>query len=101
VSITHEKSTLDSTNIGSNELMLLALRLGEQELYVLALNQILILGRISTERGEMREDILILVRSIANGDETKSRLTIEPLNTAGETIGGHYTLKSCLFLYRL
>jgi hypothetical protein len=101
MSITHQETALDSTDIGSDKLMLLALRLSKKELYILALNQILILGGISTERGEMREDILILVRSIANGDETKSRLTIEPLNTAGETIGGHYTLKSCLFLYRL
>jgi hypothetical protein len=81
--------------------MLLALGLREKELYILTLHQILVLGGISTERGEMREDILILVRSVANSYETKSRLAIEPLYTAGKTIGGHYTLKSYLFLYRL
>jgi len=45
----------------------------------------------------MREDIL---RPIANGDETKSRLAVEPLDTAGKTIGGHYTDKRDFYLYR-
>jgi hypothetical protein len=95
VSIAHQETTLDSTNVGSNKLVLLALRLRKKELYVLALDQVLVLSGISTERSEMREDILILVRSIANGHETKSRLAIKPLDTAGKTIGGgHYTLKS-------
>jgi hypothetical protein len=94
VGIAHKKTALDSTNVGSNKLVLLALRLREQELYILALDQVLVLSGISTERSEMREDILVLVRTVANGNETKSRLAIKPLDTAGKTIGRHYTLKS-------
>jgi hypothetical protein len=95
VSIAHKKTALDSTDVGSNKLVLLALRLREKELYILALDQVLVLSGISTERSEMREDILVLVRTVANSNETKSRLAIKPLDTAGKTIGrGHYTLKS-------
>jgi hypothetical protein len=96
VSITHQKATLHSTDVGSNKLVLLALRLRENKLHILALDQVLVLSGISAERREMREDILILVRSVTNSYEPKPRLAIKPLDTAGKTIGGggHYTLRS-------
>ena len=93
MSIAHQETASNSTDVGSNKLVLLALRLRENKLYILALYQVLVLSGISAERTEMREDILILVRSVTNGYKPKSRLALKPLDTAGKTIGrGQYTL---------
>jgi hypothetical protein len=81
VRIAHEEPTLNSRHVGGIELVLSGLALGECELDVLSLNQVLILGRLAVEGGEVRENILVLMRTIANSNKPKSRLVVEPLDT--------------------
>ena len=81
VRITHEKPALNSRHIGGIELMLSGLTLGEREVDILSLNQVLVLGRLAVEGREMRENILVLMRTIANSNKPKSRLVVEPLDT--------------------
>jgi len=90
VRIAHQQSSLDASNADSMELVLLASRLSELKLDILSLYEILILGRLPAQRRVMGEDILILMLSITNGDESESRLAIEPLNSSDKTIAGHY-----------
>jgi hypothetical protein len=80
MSVAHEKPALHSSHIGGIELMLSGLALGEREVDVLSLNQVLILGGLAVEGGEMRENILVLMRTIANSNKPKSRLVVEPLD---------------------
>ena len=90
VGVAHKQSSLDTSNADCMELMLLARRLGQIKFDILSLYEILILCRLSAERRVMREDILILVLSITDRDESEARLTIEPLNSSDKTIAGHY-----------
>lgn len=86
VRIAHEETALNATHVKRNMLVLLTLRLSESKLDILALHEILILGRLTPERREMRKDILILVRPIANGNKSESRLAVKPLYTSGNTL---------------
>jgi hypothetical protein len=99
VRIAHKQTILHTTHLECNILVLLALRLSESELDILALDKILILRWLAPKRREMREDILILVRTITNRNEPKSRLAVKPLDTSGNTFAAHYTLTRWLPLY--
>jgi len=88
--LAHDRSALDAADVHRLKLVGIGVGLDQREIHVFALHQVLVL-RIGNANGRiMNENVLALVLAVfADGDESKPRLVVEPLDGARQTLNNH------------
>jgi len=88
--LAHDRSALDAADVHRLKLVGIRVGLDQRKIHIFALHQVLVL-RIGNANGRiMNENVLAFILAVfADGDESKPRLVVEPLDGARQALNNH------------